>query len=117
MPCSTAKTSTQNTFQRRKQAAILEWRKMWCFCRWCSVEWLQDADVEHVVDGSPSRELELVRDCADVFQDLVRPGEAWTQFFEFWYYSTFVVIWQLISNHELIRLKRFILSFNVKLCN
>jgi len=79
VPCSAAKTSTQNTFRLRKQAAILKRWKMWCACRRCSAERLQDADVEHVMDASPSRELELVRYCANAFQDLVWPGVSWTQ--------------------------------------
>ena len=37
--------------------------------------------------------------------------------FRFGYCSTFVVIWQLIFNYELIRFKRFISSFTVELCN
>jgi hypothetical protein len=36
---------------------------------------------------------------------------------EFWYCSTFVCIWQLVSNHELISLKRFVSWFTTKLCN
>jgi hypothetical protein len=36
---------------------------------------------------------------------------------EFWYCSTFVCIWQLVSNHELINLKRFVSWFTTKLCN
>jgi hypothetical protein len=31
--------------------------------------------------------------------------------------ARFVVIWQLVSNHGLIRLKRFISSISSKLCN
>jgi hypothetical protein len=31
--------------------------------------------------------------------------------------SIFVVIWQLVSNHGLIRLKRFVSSISSKLCN
>jgi hypothetical protein len=38
-------------------------------------------------------------------------------FLEKWYYSTFVVIWQLVSNHSLIRLKRFVSWISSKLCN
>jgi hypothetical protein len=34
-----------------------------------------------------------------------------------YFYSTFVVIWQNLSNHELIRLKRFISTFTDKLYN
>ena len=37
--------------------------------------------------------------------------------FGFWNCSTFVVIWQLISNHEQIKLKRFVSLFTLKLCN
>jgi hypothetical protein len=29
----------------------------------------------------------------------------------------FVVIWQLVSNHNLIKLKRFVSSISFKLCN
>ena len=43
------------------------------------MEWLQDSDVEHVMDASPSRELELVCDVANAFQDLVWPCVPWTQ--------------------------------------
>ena len=39
------------------------------------------------------------------------------KFFWFVNCSTFFVIWQLMSNHELIRLKRFVSSFTVKLRN
>jgi hypothetical protein len=38
-------------------------------------------------------------------------------FFCFSYCSTFVYICQLVSNHELIRLKRSVLWFSTKLCN
>ena len=39
------------------------------------------------------------------------------KFFEFDYCSVFVVIWQLVFIHELIRFKRFISLFTVELCN
>jgi len=38
-------------------------------------------------------------------------------FFEFSTVAYFIVIWQLMSNYRLIRLKRFFSSFTVKLCN
>ena len=38
-------------------------------------------------------------------------------FFWKWYCSTFVVIWQLVSNHSLIRFKRFVSWILFKLCN
>jgi hypothetical protein len=31
--------------------------------------------------------------------------------------TLFVVIWQILSNHDLIRLKRFVSSISSKLCN
>jgi hypothetical protein len=37
--------------------------------------------------------------------------------FLFWYCSTFVFIWQTLSNHRVTRLKRFVLRFPGKLCN
>jgi hypothetical protein len=39
------------------------------------------------------------------------------KFFGFDYCSTFVCICQVVSNHELIRLKRFVSWFSTKLCN
>ena len=37
--------------------------------------------------------------------------------FGFVYRSTFVYIWQLLSNHKLTRFKRFVLQIICKLCN
>ena len=37
--------------------------------------------------------------------------------FRFWYCSTFVCLWQILSNHRLIRVKRFISQFTNKLYN
>jgi len=40
-----------------------------------------------------------------------------TKFFGFQYYSTFVFIWQTLSNHKVTRFKRFVSRFTDKLCN
>ena len=38
-------------------------------------------------------------------------------FFRFWYCNTFVFIWQILSNHRVIRFKRFVSWFINKLYN
>jgi hypothetical protein len=38
-------------------------------------------------------------------------------FWFFGYCSTFICIYRLVSNYELIRLKRFVSWFSTKLCN
>ena len=38
-------------------------------------------------------------------------------FLENWHCSIFACIWQILSNHRLTRLKKFILSIPAKLCN
>jgi len=38
-------------------------------------------------------------------------------FFWFWHYSTFVCIWQTLSNHRITRFKRFVSRFIGKLYN
>jgi hypothetical protein len=45
-------------------------------------------------------------------------GTVWMpKFLSKCYCSVFVVIWQILSNHGLIRLKRFVSSISSKLCN
>ena len=49
-------------------------------------------------------------------QNLLRPCLVHKNFW-FGYCSTFVFIWQTLSNHRVTRLKRFISRFTDKLCN
>jgi hypothetical protein len=60
----------------------------------------------------------LFRFLISAAQDARTFGTVWMpKFLAKRYSSVFVVIWQILSNHGLIRLKRFVSSISSKLCN
>ena len=54
--------------------------QQWCRQWRCTSEWLQNADVEDVVDARLIWQLEAVCDVADALQHLEGPGVFWHQF-------------------------------------
>jgi hypothetical protein len=76
MPHATPEAGTQHTFWMEQYTAVTKRWQGWSRRRRCPMEWLENADMEHVVDPRIGRQTQTIGNLAHTLEHLERTGVA-----------------------------------------